>query len=60
MAPSDQTLHDLAARDQSPPAYLYIDEQNIFIQRFWAIFGCAMPLLIFFAGMLLCGAVTQW
>jgi len=59
MAPSDQTLQDFNAPDESPE-YLYIDDQNIIIQHFWSIFGCIAPLVLFWAGVLICGALAGW
>lgn len=58
MAPSDQTLPDTTQPDES--AYLYIDEQNIIIQHLWALFGCAAPVILFWLGALLCGALVGW
>lgn len=59
MTPSRLNLADDSALDESP-AYLYIDEQNIIIQHFWAIFGCVAPLLFFWGGVFLCAALTGW
>lgn len=59
MAPSNQTLQDVRESGESP-AYLYIDSQGAIIGRFWTIFGCLAPLVLFWLGFVLCGALTGW
>lgn len=58
MTPSDKTLHDLPTPSES--AHLYIDDHSIRARNVWALAGCALPLLLFWIGFLLCGMVTGW